>query len=70
MTPDTVAVGMSPQSMNRDPNGYVLYVANYGEDTVSQFTIGGTGQLTAVTPGSVATGAQPVAVAVTAGPSQ
>jgi DNA-binding beta-propeller fold protein YncE len=46
------------------PDSKYLYAANYGSATVSQFTIGSTGALTAMSTPSVAAGVNPYAVAV------
>jgi 6-phosphogluconolactonase (cycloisomerase 2 family) len=47
----TVTVGNSPNGLAIDPSGKFLFVANQGSGTVSAYTIGGGGALTAV-PGS------------------
>jgi 6-phosphogluconolactonase (cycloisomerase 2 family) len=43
-----VAVGAAPQGLAADGQGHFLYVANSGDNTVSAFTIGSDGRLTAV----------------------
>jgi 6-phosphogluconolactonase (cycloisomerase 2 family) len=68
MTPDTVATGGYPSSIAIDPTGKYAYVAN-GEGginpgTVSQYTIGADGALTAMTPATIATGVQPSSITV------
>jgi 6-phosphogluconolactonase (cycloisomerase 2 family) len=45
-----------------DPTGGYLYVSNTADDNVAQFNIGSGGQLTPLTPATVATGVAPVAV--------
>ncbi|WP_295956188.1 beta-propeller fold lactonase family protein [Rhodoferax sp.] len=46
------------------PNSKYLYVSNYGDASVSQFTIGSSGTLTAMSTASVAAGVNPYGVAV------
>ena len=50
--------GISPTSIRIHPSGKFAYVSNAGEDTVSLYKIGSTGELTEVTPRAV-TGDQP-----------
>ena len=59
----TAATQTNPWSVEVEPHGRFAYVANYGSASVSQFTINsGTGQLSAMTPAFVASGAQPVGI--------
>ena len=60
-----MAAGTSPVSVTVDPSGKFAYVANYGSDNVSVYTINAsTGALTAVgTP--VAAGTFPLSVTTT-----
>ncbi len=68
MTPATVpsgsGVSSKPESIVVDPSSRYVYVANYGDNTVSEYTIGGNGALTAMTPVTVAAGQQPISIAV------
>lgn len=45
-----------------DPTGSFLYVLNTADATISQFSIGSNGQLTPLTPATIATGSAPVAI--------
>jgi uncharacterized repeat protein (TIGR02543 family) len=62
LTPSTVVSGDTangrngPASMAIDPSGKWAYVANGGSNTVSQYSIGADGTLSALTPFLVATG--------------
>jgi 6-phosphogluconolactonase (cycloisomerase 2 family) len=56
--------GAAPAAAIIDPTGSFLYVTNAADNTLSQFSIASDGQLTPLTPASVPTGADPVAIAV------
>jgi 6-phosphogluconolactonase (cycloisomerase 2 family) len=45
-----------------DQSGRYVYVANAGDDTISQFTLGANGTLPATSTATVATGAGPDSV--------
>jgi DNA-binding beta-propeller fold protein YncE len=63
--PAEVAAGSSPSGLAMSANGFSLYVANAGDDTVSQYTVGDPrGKLFPRIPAKVAAGNQPVGVAV------
>jgi hypothetical protein len=68
MNPATVTnpgmhtLGVAPVAATIDPTGSFLYVTNAADDTVSQFSITGSGQLVPLTPSTVATGVDPVAI--------
>ena len=47
-----------------DPSGRYVYAADYGGNTVSQFTIGAGGTLSPMTPAMVPAGLQPISVTV------
>jgi 6-phosphogluconolactonase (cycloisomerase 2 family) len=51
-----------------DATGSFFYVANAADDTVSQFSIAGDGQLTPLTPATVGAGIEPVAIVTTLSP--
>jgi 6-phosphogluconolactonase (cycloisomerase 2 family) len=65
LTPATVAAGVNPFSITLDSTGHYAYVANYTfnspqpNGTVSQYSVGTDGTLTALNPASVATGRGP-----------
>ncbi len=63
-----VAAGTKPYSVTVDPSGNYVYVVNYGSSSVpgsiSQYTIGTGGALTAMSTASVAAGIYPASVAV------
>jgi 6-phosphogluconolactonase (cycloisomerase 2 family) len=69
MNPATVAnpgmktLGINPSAAQLDPSASFLYVTNAADDTVSQFRIGSDGQLTPLTPATVAAGTTPMAIA-------
>jgi DNA-binding beta-propeller fold protein YncE len=69
VNPGMKTLDVMPSAVIVDPTGNFLYVANSGDDTLSQFSIGSGGQLTPLTPATVAVGIEPVSIAVTAGPS-
>jgi hypothetical protein len=68
MNPATVTnpgmhtLGVAPVAATVDPTGSFLYVTNAADDTVSQFSITVGGQLVPLTPSTVATGVDPVAI--------
>ena len=49
----TVAAGVQPNGITVDPKGRAVYVANYGDGTVSQYTLDADGSLTPMTHASV-----------------
>jgi 6-phosphogluconolactonase (cycloisomerase 2 family) len=59
-----VAAGVDPSWVTVDPSNKYAYVTNIAGTTVSQYTIGGDGKLTAMTPATVAAGTRPSVVAV------
>jgi 6-phosphogluconolactonase (cycloisomerase 2 family) len=56
----TVNAGLNPVSVTVDPTGQYAYVANYGDGTVSQYTIGTPSSLT---PGALAPMSSPTVLA-------
>jgi len=68
MTPATVTnpgmhtLGTTGATATFDTTGNYLYVVNTADDNVAQFSIGGGGQLTPLTPATVATGVAPVSI--------
>jgi len=68
MSPATVTnpgmhtLGTAGATATVDPTGNYLYVVNTADDNVAQFSIGGGGQLTPLTPATVATGVAPVSI--------
>lgn len=69
VNPGMQTLGAMPGAAALDVSGSFLYVANSGDATLSQFSIGAGGQLTPLTPSTVAAGTQPMSIAVSAGPS-
>ncbi len=75
MNPPTVVnsgmktLGVMPSAAIVDPTGSYLYVANSGDDTLSQFSIGADGRLTPLAPATVPAGTEPVSIAAAVGPS-
>ena len=63
-TPTVAPAGMNPASVTVDPKGPYAYVANFGDGTVSQYTIGTGGALTAMATATVAAGTNPYSVTV------
>jgi len=69
MTPATIGAGVDTCSFGTasavtiDPTGRYVYVVN-GGGTLSQYTIGGSGALTAMSPATVAAGKCPVSITV------
>ena len=59
-----VAAGTNCYSVTVDPDGKYAYVANSASNTVSQYTIGADGSLTAMTPATVATGFYPIFITI------
>lgn len=68
INPGMKTLGVMPSAVIVDPTGSFLYVANSGDDTLSQFSIGGDGQLTPLTPATVPAGTEPVSIATKVGP--
>ena len=69
MAPATVTAGLSPYSIAVDPSGTYAYVANYGSNNVSQYTIGTPssstpGALAPMSPPTVLAGSNPYSVTV------
>ena len=68
MNPATVTnpgmhtLGVAPVAATIDPTGSFLYVTNAADNTLSQFRITVGGQLLPLTPSTVATGVDPVAI--------
>jgi 6-phosphogluconolactonase (cycloisomerase 2 family) len=60
--PGMKTLGVMPSAAVFDVTRSILYVANSGDDTVSQFSIGGDGQLTPLTPATVAAGVTPTSM--------
>lgn len=66
----SIAAGVKPSSLTVDANGHV-YVTNFcescgsGGDSVSQYTMGADGSLSAMTPATVTTAASPFGMALT-----
>lgn len=69
INPGMKTLGVMPSAVIVDPTGNFLYVANSGDDTLSQFSIGVSGQLTPLTPATVSAGTLPVSITVAGGPS-
>jgi DNA-binding beta-propeller fold protein YncE len=69
INPGMKTLGVMPSAVIFDPTRSFLYVANSGDATLSQFSIGSSGQLTPLTPATAPTGTEPVSIAVAAGPS-
>jgi 6-phosphogluconolactonase len=63
-TATVATTGMNPASVTVDPKGPYAYVANFGDGTVSQYTIGTGGALTAMATATVAAGTNPYSVTV------
>jgi DNA-binding beta-propeller fold protein YncE len=68
INPGMKTLGVMPSAVIFDPSRSFLYVANSGDATLSQFSIGSSGQLTSLTPATAPTGTEPVSIAVTVGP--
>ena len=64
MSTPTVLAGTNPASVTVSNSGQYAYVANYGSNTVSQYTIGTGGALTAMATATVAAGTNPYSVTV------
>jgi DNA-binding beta-propeller fold protein YncE len=69
VNPGMQTLGVMPSAAILDPTHSFLYVANAGDATLSQFSIGSSGQLTPLTPATAPTGTEPVSIAAAAGPS-
>jgi len=61
----TILAGGAPLSINVDPSGLFVYVANLASDNVSVYSIGAGGALTPGTSATAATGNGPVSVTTT-----
>lgn len=61
----TIAAGSVPISINVDPSGQFVYVANFDSNNVSVYSIGVGGALTAVAGSPFATGSGPTSVTTT-----
>jgi len=59
----TLATGSDPFFMTLDPTGRYAYVVNYDGGSVSEYALGTGGALSSI--GSIATGSQPLSIAVT-----
>jgi 6-phosphogluconolactonase (cycloisomerase 2 family) len=69
MSPATVATGLGtglslPQSITVHPTGKYLYVANWGDSTVSQYTISQDGTLMPMSPATVSAGSGPSSITI------
>jgi hypothetical protein len=62
--PGMTMLRFTPNAVTVDPSGRFVYVANSGDGTVSQFSIGSGGQLTPLTPATVAAGSDPVSITI------
>jgi DNA-binding beta-propeller fold protein YncE len=59
------STGKSPTAVTVDPSGKFVYVANMGDSTISAYSIGSTGALTAIgNPNTIGTGTLPTSIAV------
>jgi 6-phosphogluconolactonase (cycloisomerase 2 family) len=63
LTPASVSTLVNPSGIAADPTGNYLYVANEPSNTLSQYTIGTGGQLTAIA-GNPATGLDPSTITI------
>jgi 6-phosphogluconolactonase (cycloisomerase 2 family) len=54
LNPRRVVAGIEPRGLATDPSGRFLYVANYGETSISQFAIAADGRLVPLVPPKVA----------------
>ena len=63
-SPATVAAGLIPRGIVASPNGEVVYVANGGDDNVSQYAAAADGTLAPKSPATVPAGDEPFAIAV------
>jgi len=57
-----MATGVAPHSVTVDPTGKFAYVANSGDNTVSQYGVGADGALTPMASATVVTGTYPSSV--------
>ena len=64
MSTATVTAGKNPHSIAIDPSGKYVYVANYGDGTVSQYTVRADGSLSPMATPTVSTGVSLEFVAV------
>jgi 6-phosphogluconolactonase (cycloisomerase 2 family) len=67
VNPGMKTLGVMPSAVTLDFSGSFLYVANSGDATLSQFSIGSGGQLTPLTPATVPAGTEPVSMAASGG---
>ncbi len=63
MSPATVGTGVTPRSITVDPTGSYAYVANFNDNTVSQYAISTGGALVPMSPAN--SGADPDSVTTT-----
>jgi DNA-binding beta-propeller fold protein YncE len=56
--------GVARSTATVDPTGSFLYVTNAADNTLSRFSIASDGQLSPLTPSTVATGVEPVSIVV------
>jgi 6-phosphogluconolactonase (cycloisomerase 2 family) len=66
LSPPTVPTGSQPNDIVVDPSGRFVYVANANGNSISQYTIGATGQLTPMSPPTVPTGTEPWSITIDA----
>jgi len=67
VNPGMKTLGVMPSAVTFDFSRSFLYVANSGDATLSQFSIGSGGQLTPLTPATVPAGTEPVSIAASGG---
>jgi Lactonase, 7-bladed beta-propeller len=67
INPGMKTLGVMPSAVTLDFPGSFLYVANSGDGTLSQFSVGSGGQLTPLTPATVPAGTEPVSIAAAGG---
>lgn len=58
------ATGSAPFAVAVNPDGTSVYVANGGDDTVSEYDVAADGELSLKSPATVRTGKEPIAIAV------
>lgn len=70
-TSEYVSAGINPVTMAITPNGKYAYVINQSSNTISIFSVGSTGTLSALSPASVSisAGSKPTAIAIDPGSS-
>jgi 6-phosphogluconolactonase (cycloisomerase 2 family) len=54
----SVSTGVGPSAIIADPGGRFVYVSNSGDGTISQYSVGATGSLTALSPAFVSVSGQ------------